>query len=128
MSNFRCNFIEYIPTYLVESITNNSIVPKTGETVRELLLSSAQDADEVQKTQAGNNYFEQTIKCIAKYTNVSEISELIQNRLILQLTDVDGNKIVWGTIIPDNPVRASIKASKQFADITFYRNSENPEF
>lgn len=128
MANFRCNFLEYLPVYLVSSISDNDIVPVTGETLRVLSLSGEMQPDETQKQKEGTDFFEQTIKATIKYNKVSEIDELLRSYHVLRITDVDGNTMVWGSVQPYNPVKASIRAGKQFADVTFSRESEMPEF
>lgn len=120
------NYIHITPSFRVSSVTNNTVVMKSGYTQDRLLCpSDFSPTEEVDKKAAGILYNFQ-VKCtVQKLTEAQKNFYANNAPVILTLLDVETvNKIIIGT--PDMPAQVSFIPGVEYDQLVIEHSSKTP--
>ncbi len=127
MSSFTCQSIEYIFAHHCELSVSGETIPSPGFSFEEISSKEKNIFKEKGKNQKGNVSYQQSVKMIYKYKDISEIQVLSGMFFILRILKNDGTYFTWGSLNPYNPVQLKINSENGIAELQFFRNSVFPE-
>ncbi|MCD6566522.1 MAG: hypothetical protein J7K53_11345 [Bacteroidales bacterium] len=128
MPKYTCKNVEYIFAHQCEVDGSGNVVPKSGETYKELNSRNKVEFSENAKNKDGNIFYEQSLKMLIYFNDINIVKELSNSHLILRLTDLNGNVFIWGALMPYNIVQVNIDTIDNTAELDFFRDATQPEY